>query len=226
MSETDADGAAAPRNGTDERTESSATDEQTADGDRTAEGKSLGVGVVTIATERRLETDAAGETIATALKSADHEIVTREHIGSDHDRIQSIVSRMIDRGDVDVVLTAGATSIEPSDVAIEAVEPLLDKRLTAFGELFTRLVYEAVGTRAVAARTVAGVADGVPVFCLPGNADASRLALENLILPEVAYLIDLARADLDGDRWAVAGDEDENGAGDDGRADTDQNGGR
>lgn len=163
----------------------------------------LGIAVLTIATERSLATDAAGEAIATALETAGHELATREHLGSDHDRVQSIVSRMIDRDDVDLVVTAGATSVEPSDVTIEAVEPLLDKRMTAFDELFTRLAYDEVGTRVVAARTVAGVADSVPVFCLPGNEGATRLGFEDIILPEALHLVDLAREDRDEDRWAV-----------------------
>lgn len=167
------------------------------------DGRSLGVGVVTIATDRSLESDATGEAIVTSLKKDDHEIATREHIGSDHDRIQSIVSRMLDRDDVDVIVTGGATSVEPSDVAIEAIEPLLEKRLTAFDELFTSKAYEAVGTRVLAARTIAGVTEGTPMFCLPGNADAARLGLEEIVLPELHNLVSLAREDIAQDRWAV-----------------------
>lgn len=167
------------------------------------DGRSLGTGVVTIATDRSLESDPAGEAIVTALKKADHEVVTREHIGSDHDRVQSIVSRMLDRDDVDLVVTGGATGVEPSDVTIEAVEPLLDKRLTAFSELFTTIAYEAVGTTVIGARTIAGVTEGNPVFCLPGNEDAARLGLEEIVLPEIHNLVSLAREDIAQDRWAA-----------------------
>ncbi|ADB59660.1 molybdenum cofactor synthesis domain protein [Haloterrigena turkmenica DSM 5511] len=179
------------------------TDEQPPDEGNDIDGRSLGVGVVTIAADRSLESDGAGEAIVSGLKKADHEVATREHIGADHDRIQSTVSRLLDRDDVDVIVTGGATSIEPSDVTIEAVEPLLEKRLSAFEDLYTTLSYEAVGTRVVAARTIAGVSDGTPVFCLPGNEDAARLGLEELILPEVHNLVSLAREDIAQDRWAV-----------------------
>ena len=153
----------------------------------------LCAGVVTVSTDRSLESDAAGEAIETALRDADHEIATREHVVADHDRVQSIVTRVIDRDDVDVVITAGGTSVEPSDVTIEAVEPLLEKDLPAFGELFTTLAYEAVGTRVVASRTLAGVSDGTLVCCLPGNDGAARLATEKILLAEGRYLVDLAR---------------------------------
>ncbi|SDQ30455.1 MogA/MoaB family molybdenum cofactor biosynthesis protein [Natronobacterium texcoconense] len=152
----------------------------------------LAVAVVTIAADRTLSTDEAGETIVAALEEAGHEVATREHVSPDHDGVQSIVLRVIERGDVDLVITAGAASVEPDDVAVEAVEPLLDKELTAFRELFTTLAYEEVGTRAVASRTLAGVADGKPVFCLPGNVGGARLGTESIILPEARHLVDLA----------------------------------
>ncbi len=140
-----------------------------ADSDVTESDPPLGVGVVTVASNRTLESDAAGEAIGSALEEAGHEIATREHVGPNHDRVQSIVLRVIERGDVDLVVTAGATSVEPDDVAIEAIEPLLDRELPAFGDLFTMLAYESVGTRVVAARTLAGVAESTPVFSLPGT---------------------------------------------------------
>ncbi|WP_049926637.1 MogA/MoaB family molybdenum cofactor biosynthesis protein [Halopiger goleimassiliensis] len=164
--------------------------------ERTASAEEgLGTGLITISTDRSLDTDAAGERIETALAEAGHDIVTREHVVNDHDRVQSIVLRIIDREDVDLVITAGGTSIEPDDVTIEATEPLLEKHLSAFPELFTQLAYDAVGTRVVAARTLAGVAEGTPVFCLPGNADAAGLATEEIILPEATHLTTLAAVD-------------------------------
>ncbi|WP_436347437.1 MogA/MoaB family molybdenum cofactor biosynthesis protein [Natronorubrum sp. FCH18a] len=164
---------------------------------------SLEAGVVTIATERSLESDAAGEVIVTALKKGGHEVAMREHIGTDHDRVQSIVSRMIDRDDIDIIITGGATGVEPDDVTIEAVKPLIDKELSAFDELFTILAYEAIGTRVVAARTFAGVAAGIPVFCLPGNEGAARLGIEEIVLPEAGTLVGLAREEIDEARWGV-----------------------
>ncbi|MEY7851619.1 molybdenum cofactor biosynthesis protein B [Natrarchaeobius sp. A-rgal3] len=184
-------------NETDETTAANATGSDDAGPD-----PSLGVGIVTVASNRTLASDAAGEAIGSALEGAGHEIATREHVGPDHDRVQSIVLRVIERDDVDVVVTAGATSVEPDDIAIEAIEPLLDKRLPAFTDLFTMLAYDAVGTRVVAARTLAGVAESTPVFSLPGNAEAARLGVEEILLHEARHLVELARgnggADDDG----------------------------
>ncbi|MFA9425397.1 molybdenum cofactor biosynthesis protein B [Natronorubrum sp. A-ect3] len=204
---------------TDLRGDDGSDDASHPDGD----SRSLGVGVITIATDRAIGNDIAGETIMKLLKKDDHEIVIREHVGTDHDQVQSTTSRLLDRDDVDMIVTGGATSIEPDDVTIEAVEPLLEKELTAFSELFTTLSYDEVGTRVIGARTIAGVADGIPVFCLPGNEAAVRLGLEGIILPEIHQLLALARApddededepssdDADADLEAEAADGDEAG---------------
>ncbi|OLZ41947.1 molybdenum cofactor biosynthesis protein [Natrinema saccharevitans] len=152
----------------------------------------LCAGVITIASDRDLEKDAAGETVNDLLEADGHEVTVREHVKSDHDTVQSIVSRLLDRDDVDIVITAGATGVEPGDITIEAVEPLLEKELAAFSELVTVLGYERVGTAVVGTRTLAGVADGTPVFCLPGHVDATRLALEEIVLAEASTLVERA----------------------------------
>ncbi|SEH12634.1 molybdenum cofactor biosynthesis protein B [Natronorubrum sediminis] len=182
-----------------------------------ADDPQLCAGVVTISTDRTLESDAAGGAIVTALKKGGHEVATREHVGADLDRVQGTVSRLIDRDDVDIVVTAGATSVEPDDIAIEAIRPLLGKELPAFADVFTSLSFDNVGTRVIAARPLAGVADGVPVFCLPGDEDAARLGAEEIILPEVTHLVSLAREELEETRWTS----DDEGADANGAVDTD-----
>jgi molybdopterin adenylyltransferase len=173
------------------------------------------VGVVTIATDRALDTDAAGKTMESLLEANGCELTVREHVGADHDTVQSIVSRLVDRDDVELIVTSGATSIEPDDVTPDAVEPLLTTELTAFSELFTMLSYEAFGSHAVAARALGGVIEDVPVFCLPGNRDAVRLGLDEIIVPEAAHLVGLARPDTTVSEPAIEkeidGAEDEDG---------------
>ncbi|SEQ93950.1 MogA/MoaB family molybdenum cofactor biosynthesis protein [Natrinema salaciae] len=187
------------------------TDTETADaepGDGT-----LCTGVVTIASNRSLESDDSGEAIVTALEDSGNEVTVREHVGADHDRVQSIVSRLIDRDDVDVVITAGATGVEPTDVTIEAVEPLLEKELATFSELFTVLAYERIGTEAITARTIAGIAEGSVVFSLPGDADAVRLALEEIVVPEALAIVERAGvAESDADDGEAEGDGADGGA--------------
>ncbi|ELY79926.1 MogA/MoaB family molybdenum cofactor biosynthesis protein [Natrinema gari] len=185
---------------------------ETTTSDAAPDDGTLCTGVVTVSARRSLATDGAGEAITTALEDDGNEVTVREHVGADHDKVQSIVSRLIDRNDVDIVITAGATSVEPTDVTLDAVEPLLEKELPTFSELFTFLAYDRVGTKTVAVRTLAGVADGTPVFCLPGNADAVRLALEEIILSEASVLVELAREEPAEDDDSTDGDAADGGA--------------
>ena len=102
---------------------------------------------------------------------------------------------VVGRKDVDVAVTTGGTGVTPDDVTVEAVEPLVEKTLPGFGELFRRRSEADIGTRVIATRAFAGVADGVPVFCLPGSEAAVRLGVSEVILPEAGHLAGLARRD-------------------------------
>jgi molybdenum cofactor biosynthesis protein B len=153
----------------------------------------LGVAILTVSTSRSLDDDPAGDAVAEVVEADGHAVVTRELVPDDYDRVQDTVDRFVDREDTDCVVTTGGTGVTPDDVTLEAVDPLFDKRLPGFGELFRSLSHEEVGTRVVGTRATAGVADAVPVFCLPGSENAARLGAEEIIVPEAGHLAGLAR---------------------------------
>src|SRR5262249_22795803 len=103
------------------------------------------------------------------------------------------LAALADRGDVEVVVTTGGTGITERDSTYEAVAALLEKRLDGFGELFRMLSYQEVGSAAMLSRAVAGTWRRMVICALPGSPDAVRLALEKLLLPELAHLAWLAR---------------------------------
>ncbi|MFB6078852.1 MAG: molybdenum cofactor biosynthesis protein B [Halarchaeum sp.] len=152
----------------------------------------VGFGVVTVSSSQEAGDDPSGDLIVERLRDAGHEVVTRDLVIDDFDRVQGTVDRLTRREEIDAVVTTGGTGVTPDDVTVEAVRPLLDKRLPGFGELFRRLSYDEVGTRVVGTRADAGVASGAPVFCLPGSENAARLGVEEIILSEVGHLVGLA----------------------------------
>ena len=154
----------------------------------------LGTAVVTVSSERSLSDDPAGDAVVEGMEAAGHEIVTRELIEDKYDNIQQAINRLADRGDVDVVVATGGTGITPDDVTIEAVEPLFDKELPGFGELFRLLSYDEVATKVVATRATAGIVTDVPVFCMPGSERAARLGTESIVVEEAGHLAGLACA--------------------------------
>ncbi len=153
----------------------------------------LGVAVVTVSSSRTLSDDPAGDTITAAMEADDDEVVTRELIPDEYDRIEGTLDNLVGRGDVDVIVTSGGTGVTPDDVTIEAAKRLFDKELPGFGELFRLLSYDEIGTRVVGTRATAGIVNGVPVFCLPGSENAARLGAETIISEEADHLAGLAK---------------------------------
>ncbi|WP_336025062.1 MogA/MoaB family molybdenum cofactor biosynthesis protein [Halobellus salinisoli] len=152
----------------------------------------LGVAVFTVSTSRSLDEDPAGDVIASAFESAGHEITVREVVPDDFDTLQSKVDAIVERDDVEVVVTTGGTGVTPDDVTVEAVGDRFEKTLPGFGELFRRYSEDEIGTRVVGTRATAGIVHGVPVFCLPGSENAARLGSEEIIVPEAPHLAGLA----------------------------------
>lgn len=167
--------------GADEEPEAETTEEAAS-----TEYPPAGVAVVTVADDQTIEDDEAGDAVVEAL--GDHEVVTRELLGRNHDGVQGAVDALVNRGDVDAVVTVGATGVGQHDITIEAVHPLFQKALPGFGELFRRHYEEAVGTDVIATRATAGIADGTPVFCLPGTPEAARLGVEEIVAEQVGRL--------------------------------------
>lgn len=168
----------------------------------------LHFGVVTISSSRNIENDHAGDSVIELVEAAGHVVETRELIRDDLDGIQSTVNRLANNDDIDCIMTMGGTGVTPDDVTIEAVQPLYDKELPGFGELFRTLSFEEIGSRVIATRASAGIVDGVPVFLLPGSKNASVLGTSEIIIEEASHLAGLAPEDEEEDD-DEDGDEDE-----------------
>ncbi len=88
----------------------------------------------------------------------------------------------------DAVVISGGTGLAPKDLTIEAIEPIFEKNMPGFGEIFRLKSLDEVGTRAILTRASAGLVGTVPVFCLPGSPSAARLGTE-LVLAELEHIL-------------------------------------
>jgi molybdenum cofactor biosynthesis protein B len=102
--------------------------------------------------------------------------------------IAGVVLRGLAEDGVGALLLTGGTGVAPRDVTPDAVEPLLERVIPGFGEIFRALSYEEIGSAALLSRALAGIAAGRVVFVLPGSRGAVRLGLEKLVLPELGHL--------------------------------------
>jgi len=162
--------------------------------------KRLGFGVIIVSTSRyrnskagKHTADESGDLIVKLLQNHGHTIVKRQLIPDDKVMIEQTIRKMLKTPKVDIIITCGGTGINPSDITIETVEPILEKELPGFGEIFRWLSYEGIGSAAVMTRAIAGVTKGKGIFCLPGSPQAVQLCLEKLILTEGGHIILHAR---------------------------------
>ena len=144
--------------------------------------------VITVSDTRTLETDTGGALVAESLKAAGHPVACREIVADEPSEIQAVVARALADSAVAAVILTGGTGVAPRDQTPEAVEPLLDRVVPGFGELFRMLSYEDIGSAALLSRALAGLAGGKVVFVIPGSRGAVGLAMEKLIVPEIAHL--------------------------------------
>ncbi|MBD3881449.1 MogA/MoaB family molybdenum cofactor biosynthesis protein [Phormidium tenue FACHB-886] len=150
---------------------------------------SLQCAVITVSDTRSPATDRSGQLIQELLQAAGHQIVDYLLVKDEPAQIQTQLKRLGQQLDLNAVILNGGTGIAPRDTTYDAIEQLLDKTLPGFGEIFRWLSYQDIGSRAIASRSIAGVYQGKLIFSLPGSSNAVRLAMEKLILPELAHLV-------------------------------------
>lgn len=143
--------------------------------------------VITVSTTRTPDTDISGKTITSLLKEKS---VTITHYAIVPDRIDAIRNELFTAQKVaNCIIINGGTGLTHDDCTIEAVSPLLEKRIEGFGEFFRMKSIAQIGTASMLSRAVAGIIGGKAVFCIPGSTPAVTLATTELILPEIAHII-------------------------------------
>ena len=162
---------------------------------RRAAGRAVRCAVLTVSDTRTAADDASGALAAERLGAAGHTVVQRRIVPDDERQIQDAVRELA--GDAACVVVTGGTGLGPRDVTPEAVEALMWKPLPGFGELFRALSFAEIGAAAMLSRATAGLvgdrAAPALAFCCPGSTKAVALALDRLIVPELAHAVWLAR---------------------------------
>lgn len=128
-------------------------------------------------------TDLSGQVILDKIKSVGYDSTYRL-LPDGIDPIRNAV----ESSSADVIVICGGTGLTHLDLTLEAVEPLFEKEIPGFGEIFRLKSLDEVGTRAILTRAMAGVYRGKPIFCLPGSPNAARLGME-LILAEIEHIL-------------------------------------
>lgn len=141
----------------------------------------LNIAVLTVSDSRGEAEDKSGKLLVARLEKAGHRCHEKRIVRDDIYQIRAVVSGWIADPAVHAVITTGGTGVTGRDGTPDAVQPLLDKTLEGFGEIFRMVSWQQIKTSTIQSRAVAGVANGTYVFCVPGSSGACATAWDELI---------------------------------------------
>lgn len=143
--------------------------------------------VITVSSTRTETTDTSGRLIRELITTAGHKVTGSAIVPDSVQAIRAAVVQALDSANC--VVLSGGTGLTHDDCTIEAVAPLYDRTIEGFGELFRARSLDEIGTAAMLSRASAGLVGQAVVFCIPGSTGAARLALGDLILPEIGHIL-------------------------------------
>ncbi|MCD2180699.1 molybdenum cofactor biosynthesis protein B [Rhizobium sp. GN54] len=147
----------------------------------------LSIAVLTVSDTRTPSDDRSGDTLVERLEKAGHRLAARAIVPDDRQAIRAQVEAWTKDAAIDVVITTGGTGFTGRDVTPEALEPLFEKRMDGFSEVFHRISYDKIGTSTIQSRATGGVANATFIFVLPGSPGACRDAWDGILEGQLDY---------------------------------------
>jgi len=138
---------------------------------------------------RNPKDDETGRTAVELIEAEGHKVANHTIVPNDSDMIRAEIEKQLKDSVVQVIITSGGTGISSKDRTVDTATGFFEKDLPGFGELFRRFSYDEVNANAIISRSVAGIAKGKLIFCLPGSKNAVRLALSKIILPSLGHTL-------------------------------------
>ena len=154
----------------------------------------VGCFVLTVSDTRTEATDTSGRAIRELLTGGGHTVTGHAIVRDEPTDVAGVVRAQLANPATEVVITTGGTGITSRDGTFEAVDALLEKRLTGFGELFRMLSYEDMGTSSDAkyeSKTVGNKNEGGRNFILIENTPKGESSYGKTIIwvEEKTYLV-------------------------------------
>ncbi len=134
----------------------------------------LDIVILKISDTRTEETDTTGKMLAEMIEQEGHSFVEKVIVPDCIYQIRAAISKWVAEEKINVIITTGGTGVTGRDGTPEAVRPLLDKEIEGFGEIFRAQSYHHIGMSTIQSRALAGVANGVYIFCFPGSKGACK----------------------------------------------------
>ncbi len=155
--------------------------------------ESVNFAVITLSDSKYIDylenktTDLSGNLIIDRLKD-ENKMVFYTVIPDDAELLESTINDIIEETPAQIILTTGGTGIGSRDITIETLQPLFEKEITGFGEIFRHESYKEIGAGAILSRATAGVFRGILIVSMPGSPNAVETGL-NIISSEIGHLV-------------------------------------
>jgi len=143
--------------------------------------KKLSIALLTVSDTRSLKDDKSGDMLSEFVATSNHSLIDRQLVKDDIYEIRAITSTWIANENIQVIISTGGTGFTGRDSTPEAIEPLFDKQIDGFGELFRQISYEEIGSSTIQSRATAGIANGTLIFVLPGSSNAAKTAWDKIL---------------------------------------------
>ena len=148
---------------------------------------SVAIAIVTVSDTRTTETDRSGQTNRALAEEAGHRIVEYRIVKDEPVQVQAALDDF-STGEAQMLIFNGGTGVSRRDQTYDVLARALEKELPGFGEIFRMLSYAEIGSAAMMSRATAGIYRGCAVVSIPGSTNAVKLAMTQLILPEIRHL--------------------------------------
>lgn len=143
--------------------------------------------VITVSSTRREEDDTSGRTASDLFLEAGIPVSMYRIVPDQDALIRAALDEALQKANC--IVFTGGTGLTPDDRTIEAVAPVFEKVMDGFGEIFRQKSIAEVGSAVILSRATAGVVSGRAVFCIPGSTKAVRLAVEEIIIPQIRHIL-------------------------------------
>ena len=145
------------------------------------------IAVLTVSDTRTAEDDKSGNTLADRITNAGHSVTARLILPDERTTIAEQLRTWCADPDIDVIISTGGTGLTGRDVTVEAHRDVYEKKIDAFGTVFTHVSMAKIGTSAVQSRATGGIANGTYLFALPGSPGACKDAWDEILVKQLDY---------------------------------------
>jgi molybdenum cofactor synthesis domain-containing protein len=145
--------------------------------------------VVTISDTRMPESDLSGARLAELLWEAGADVVEKLILKDELEHIRNSLFALIEREDINLIITTGGTGLGPRDNTPEATRGVIDREAQGIAEAIRRET-AAKTPMAMLSRGIAGTRNGTLLINFPGSPKAVEECFE-VIRPVLKHAIRL-----------------------------------